>query len=200
MITAEQMRAARAMLKIEQATLAEKAGVSIETIKRFEAMKGPIKGREDTVASIQSALEMAGIKFTSGSGSSGVEVIDDPTVPIKDMLADTAKNITLAILNSAQSADKSLFQRGPSHIFMVLKNGIDQWIDFQLAEVSKSSREKRAERRAKRAYRRPAPGMSPLDEDDQESTHYAPEFSRAKRHHIPLDLSIFTSDATTKDE
>lgn len=41
---AEQLRAARALLRTEQADLAECSGVSVATIKRFEAMDGPIKG------------------------------------------------------------------------------------------------------------------------------------------------------------
>ena len=35
-LTREQLRAARAMLKIEQSELAELSGVSVETIKRLE--------------------------------------------------------------------------------------------------------------------------------------------------------------------
>ncbi|MDU6138645.1 helix-turn-helix transcriptional regulator, partial [Bradyrhizobium sp.] len=42
MLTSEQIRAARAMLRIEQRDLAEKSGVSLETIKRIERTPGPI--------------------------------------------------------------------------------------------------------------------------------------------------------------
>ena len=44
MITAAQMRAARAMLGIDQRTLAELAGVSVPTIQRMEASQGNVRG------------------------------------------------------------------------------------------------------------------------------------------------------------
>lgn len=72
-ITAEQMRAARAMLRIEQGALAESAGVSIETIKRFEAMKGPIKGRDDTIEAIAAVFRSSGLEFIGTAGIRFVE-------------------------------------------------------------------------------------------------------------------------------
>lgn len=67
MLSAEQIRAARAMLRWEQTTLAEAAGVSAETVKRLEAQDGPLlAGRAATIDAIEKALIKAGIEFTNG--------------------------------------------------------------------------------------------------------------------------------------
>ncbi len=67
MLSAEQIRAARAMLRWEQTALAEAAGVSAETVKRLEAQDGPLlAGRAATIDAIEKALIKAGIEFTNG--------------------------------------------------------------------------------------------------------------------------------------
>ena len=48
MITASQMRAARALLGIDQQALADLAGVSLPTIQRMEASEGNVRGVVDT--------------------------------------------------------------------------------------------------------------------------------------------------------
>jgi transcriptional regulator with XRE-family HTH domain len=68
MLTSEQIRAARAMLRIEQRELAERSGVSLETIKRIERTPGVVSAYASTVAAIQSALEAAGIEFIPENG------------------------------------------------------------------------------------------------------------------------------------
>jgi transcriptional regulator with XRE-family HTH domain len=72
-ITSEQIRAARALLRWEQAKLAEASGVSLPTLKRLEGQPGPLAGHGRTIAALQSALEAAGITFTNG-GEPGVKV------------------------------------------------------------------------------------------------------------------------------
>jgi transcriptional regulator with XRE-family HTH domain len=66
MLTSEQIRAARAMLRIEQRELADKSGVSLETIKRIERTPGPISAYTGTVDKLRRALETAGIEFSEG--------------------------------------------------------------------------------------------------------------------------------------
>jgi transcriptional regulator with XRE-family HTH domain len=68
LVTSEQLRAARAMLRMEQPSLAAAAGVSVNTISRIETIDGPIIARTDTVRRLQRALEAAGITFTDGDG------------------------------------------------------------------------------------------------------------------------------------
>jgi len=67
LLTAEQIRAARAMLRLEQSELAAAAGVSVETVKRLEAQDGPLlTGRAATIDAIEKALIKAGVEFTNG--------------------------------------------------------------------------------------------------------------------------------------
>jgi transcriptional regulator with XRE-family HTH domain len=67
LLTSEQIRAARAMLRMDQTSLAEAAGISVETVKRIEAQDGPLKtGRVVTIHAIEKALTAAGIEFTNG--------------------------------------------------------------------------------------------------------------------------------------
>ena len=77
-ITAAQLRGARAMLGISQADLADKAKVSVPTIKRMEAGDGPLRGTYETVAAVIGVLEAAGVEFTNGDDTSGVKLKQKP--------------------------------------------------------------------------------------------------------------------------
>jgi transcriptional regulator with XRE-family HTH domain len=70
MITGGQIRSARAALRWSVQQLADKSGVSIQTIKRFEAVEGVPKSRTHTLLEIRAALEVAGIEFV-GSPEDG---------------------------------------------------------------------------------------------------------------------------------
>ncbi|KQX18797.1 MULTISPECIES: helix-turn-helix domain-containing protein [unclassified Sphingomonas] len=70
MITAAQMRAARALLGIDQRQLAEMAGVSLPTIQRMEASDGTVRGVIDTLTKIVEALDAAGIELIGNSAAS----------------------------------------------------------------------------------------------------------------------------------
>lgn len=61
MITAAQMRAARALLGIDQRQLAELSGVSLPTIQRMEASAGNVRGVVDTLTKVVEALNRAGV-------------------------------------------------------------------------------------------------------------------------------------------
>ncbi len=63
MITASQLRAARALLGIDQRTLADIAGVSLPTIQRMEASGGNVRGMVDTLTRVVDALDAAGIEL-----------------------------------------------------------------------------------------------------------------------------------------
>jgi len=63
MITAGQMRAARALLGIDQKMLAEMSGVSVPTIQRMEASQGNVRGVVDTLFKVVEALDRAGIEL-----------------------------------------------------------------------------------------------------------------------------------------
>lgn len=63
MITSSQMRAARALLGIDQRQLAEMAGLSLPTIQRMESSGGQVRGIIDTLMKVVEALENAGIEL-----------------------------------------------------------------------------------------------------------------------------------------
>jgi predicted transcriptional regulator len=63
MMTAAQLRAARALLGIDQKTLAEMAGVSVPTIQRMEASRGNVRGVVDSLSKVVDALNAAGIEL-----------------------------------------------------------------------------------------------------------------------------------------
>jgi predicted transcriptional regulator len=73
MITAPQLRAARALLGIDQGVLAERAQLSVPTIQRMEASDGLIRGNVDSLTKVVRALEELGIELIGeGASSSGV--------------------------------------------------------------------------------------------------------------------------------
>jgi transcriptional regulator with XRE-family HTH domain len=74
-MTAEQIRAARALLRWDQADIAKASDVSVETVKRLEAMDGELlEVRAATVAAIQKAFEKAGVEFLN-HGQPGVRLL-----------------------------------------------------------------------------------------------------------------------------
>jgi transcriptional regulator with XRE-family HTH domain len=62
-ITADQLRAARALVRMEQKALAEAAGVPVQTLKRYEGGSGPLTGNYQNIAAIIQVLEKAGAVF-----------------------------------------------------------------------------------------------------------------------------------------
>ena len=63
MITGAQMRAARALLGIDQKTLAVLSGLSVPTIQRMEASCGNVRGVVDSLTKVVAALEQAGVQL-----------------------------------------------------------------------------------------------------------------------------------------
>lgn len=79
MISTGQLRAARAILGIDQKTLAELSGLSVPTIQRMEASQGVIRGNVDSLMKLVRALDAAGVELiaegaTSSSGGRGVRL------------------------------------------------------------------------------------------------------------------------------
>jgi transcriptional regulator with XRE-family HTH domain len=89
-ILAHQLKAARALAKLDQYELAARSGVSIPTIKRMEAGDGPVRGNYDNVAAVVAALESAGVEFTNG---------DQPGVRLRKV--ETSKSIPVDKLNAS---------------------------------------------------------------------------------------------------
>ncbi len=80
MITAGQMRAARALLGLDQRALAELCGLSLPTIQRMEASEGVVRGNVDSLMKLVDALHEAGVELiaegaTSSQGGRGVRLL-----------------------------------------------------------------------------------------------------------------------------
>ena len=71
MITSQQLRAARALLGLDQRRLAELAGVSLPTIQRMEASGGQVRGVIGTLVKVVSALEVENTGNKRGHSSDG---------------------------------------------------------------------------------------------------------------------------------
>jgi len=86
MITAAQMRSARALLGIDQRQLAELSGLSVPTIQRMEASEGVVRGNVDSLMKLVAALDAAGVELigegaVSQGGGRGVR-LKAPTMGI----------------------------------------------------------------------------------------------------------------------
>lgn len=86
MITAHQLRAARALLNIDQRQTADLAGLSVPTIQRMEASDGVVRANVDSLMKLVSALENAGIELigpgvASAAGGRGVRLREHVAKP-----------------------------------------------------------------------------------------------------------------------
>ena len=70
MITAAQLRAARALAGIDQRELAERSGLSVPTIQRMEASDGVIRGNVDSLMKLIAALDVLGIVLIGENAAS----------------------------------------------------------------------------------------------------------------------------------
>lgn len=92
MITAAQLRAARALLGLDQRGLAALSGLSVPTIQRMEASDGVVRGNVDSLMKLVMALDAAGIVLidegaVSDGGGRGVRLkaADSPMeAPVPD--------------------------------------------------------------------------------------------------------------------
>lgn len=83
MITSAQMKAARALLGIDQRQLAQRAHLSLPTIQRMEASNGVVRGNVDSLMKLVEALAAHGIELigegaASNSGGRGVRLKETP--------------------------------------------------------------------------------------------------------------------------
>jgi transcriptional regulator with XRE-family HTH domain len=79
MLTAAQLRAARALIGLDQRDIAERSGLSVPTIQRMEASDGVIRGNVDSLMKLIAALDAAGIELigdgaVSPKGGRGVRL------------------------------------------------------------------------------------------------------------------------------
>ena len=89
MLSSEQVRAARALLRWEQKDLADASGVSLPSIKRLETQRGELAAQPRTEDAIRRSFETAGITFiddhaNSAGGGPGVRLSASPEAPKSD--------------------------------------------------------------------------------------------------------------------
>ncbi len=72
-ITGRQLRAARALLGMEQIELAKRSRVAVGTIRRMESFDEEVGARTSTLSQVQKALEKAGVEFLN-DGQPGVRL------------------------------------------------------------------------------------------------------------------------------
>ena len=72
MISGAQVRAARALLGVDQRELASLAGLSVPTIQRMEASEGSVRAVVDSLEKVMGALNEAGVELIGvGARSEG---------------------------------------------------------------------------------------------------------------------------------
>jgi transcriptional regulator with XRE-family HTH domain len=79
MLSAAQMKAARALLEWDQRTLAKAAGVSLPTIQRMEGSEQNVRANVDTLMKVLEALDRGGVEViargaVSTAGGRGVRL------------------------------------------------------------------------------------------------------------------------------
>ncbi len=120
-LTGEQIRAARALSRIEQADLARRAGLSIETIKRLERIRGAVEANARTLRAIQDAFETLGVQFSGDqAGRIGVarrapEVSDPHSLQGQGRTSDTPVH-RLIYHSRIRRDDKSSLRSTLAHI------------------------------------------------------------------------------------
>jgi hypothetical protein len=96
-VTGRQIAAARALVGLDQATLADCANVSVQTLRRMEATAGAPGGYPNNIAAVRTALEKAGAEFIPENGggpgvrlkkaAKGVEEISQEIDALEDKIS-----------------------------------------------------------------------------------------------------------------
>ena len=91
MITGEQIRAARAMLRLDQRQFATLARITLSTVQRLERARGPVIASTTMLDALRRTLEDAGVIFIdageyAGIGGPGVRLKGEPVA--RDVILD----------------------------------------------------------------------------------------------------------------
>ena len=112
-VTGAQIRAARALLGWDQAELAERANVSVKTVKRMEQSDGNLEARSDW--SVKKALERGGVEFVGEhdwrNRSDGVRFAEDRTGRLRDEMLKNVKRSFEYSMKSKTDEDPDFFER-----------------------------------------------------------------------------------------
>ncbi|WP_051310763.1 helix-turn-helix transcriptional regulator [Bradyrhizobium sp. Cp5.3] len=117
-LTGEQVRAGRALLGWEQAELAERANISVKTVKRLEATNGQVDARSEWA--VKKALELAGIELIGEHDwrerTDGVRFAKDKTARLREELVEDVSRSLLIDLKIACDDDPDFFERPPNDV------------------------------------------------------------------------------------
>ena len=138
MLTGEQLRAGRAMIGWDQSELAEKANVSLKTIKRMEATSGFINAR--STWSVKNALEIAGIEFLDGDGNwrtrgDGVRFSKDRTAKVRRAVVEAMTGSLDVDLQMLAEDDDDFFERPMDEIVEKIASRIRGSLTDQLQRI-----------------------------------------------------------------
>lgn len=132
-LTAEQLRAARAMLRLEQAQLADAAGVSVETIRRLERLEGRLSAHGETLFRIVSVLKRAGVAFAlDAEGSSSVAYRPDLNRSRRDLVIERTASHTWAALKRAEASDPRFYERPREEVAKVIIDALSDGLRYGL--------------------------------------------------------------------
>src|ERR1051325_2197764 len=110
MISSAQIRAARALLRINQSALAERAGVSLATLRRVETGDGAGGASQHAAASVQQALEAAGVEFIDrGVRARHISTPEEKEALRRDLLAIAHRSAKFAAANPGGLTEEALY-------------------------------------------------------------------------------------------
>jgi transcriptional regulator with XRE-family HTH domain len=112
LITPEQVRAARALLRIDQATLARNAGISVVTLRRLEEPQGLSKVAPATVQAVRDVLESAGAEFIDSGVRRSPPSPNERQAIKRDIDAIVARASTLMATNPPLAAEDLYDENG----------------------------------------------------------------------------------------
>ncbi len=94
MLTSEQIRAARSLLRVEQSEIAGAAHISVQTLKRLEGGKGPLNTAYQTAFSLRALYESLGIIFIDQDDKGpGVRLRDRIEIDDEDLHGALSRSI-----------------------------------------------------------------------------------------------------------
>ncbi len=131
-LTAEQIRGARAMLRMEQTQLAERAGISVETIKRLEGTAGRLVAQYDTLKKIRTAFEFAGIEFTDDADRPGVRLAKDRTAAFLSAMTEEITSLVRVTLEINLQRDPSLVEGPKKQLINVVLKSVEETLKHTL--------------------------------------------------------------------
>ncbi len=139
MLTSEQLRAARAMVRIEQTRLAERSGVSVETIKRLEARSGKLNAKSETVDRLRYALESEGVTFSDNPDHPGVYLGADKIKAYVEILTAQITGLVKASLINQLRENPEMLERDQTKLVKTALSYVSKQIPLAPPELGSAN-------------------------------------------------------------